>query len=410
MTKTGIKMENEKKLNPGLTSGDPASDPTTVDINAGDMPQEGKSGKKKAFGIAAGVLAFVAVLLAVLFVLQQLLVPKYMYFNYEDAKAAGAEYGGGMISEYYRAKTQHDVIFLGDCEFFETVDPVTLWEQYGISSYVRGSPQQLIWHSYYILLDTLKTEKPAAVVFNAMEMKIGEVQSEANTRLTLDGMRFSKYKMEAAKLSISEEGESLLSYAFPIMRYHSRWQSLTYMDFEYLLCRDPVTFNGYLMMTAEGGAVLPVIRPSSEKLEYDTSDFPKICWEYLDKLRILCEEEGIELILFKAPTQSTKYYWFEGWEQKLDEYAEEYGLRYINGIELQSEMGLDMKTDSYDGGIHLNVNGAEKCSSYLGAILHNEVKIPDRRSEEKLSEAWNDICERYYDAKKAQTDAADGNA
>lgn len=387
-------MENDKKLNPALTSDTAVS--AENEVSEPEDPSKGKKRKNQKIGMIAAALSFVAILLASLFFLQELLIPKYMYFTYDEAKEAGAEYGGGMIGEYYDADTDHDVIFLGDCEFFETISPVTLWEEYGISSYVRGSPQQLIWHSYYILLDTLKYEKPDVVVFNAMEMKIGEVENEAYTRLTLDGLRLSRYKLEAAKMSLKEENESLLSYAFPIIRYHSRWSSLTSMDLEYLFRRDPVTYNGYLMMTGSTGVEAPAPRPQN-KME----DFPSICYEYLDKIRLLCEEEGIEFVLFKSPTQSYKYYWFEEWEMKMDAYAEKYGVRYINGIELKEEMGLDMRTDSYDSGVHLNVNGAEKCSRYLGTVLRNDYNIPDRRSEEKLSSAWDVICDRYHAAKQA---------
>ena len=73
-------------------------------------------------------------------------MPKYMTEIHE----------GAMIAEYYESDIPHDVIFLGDCEVYETYSPCIMWENYGISSYVRGSSQQLIWQSYYILEDTKK--------------------------------------------------------------------------------------------------------------------------------------------------------------------------------------------------------------------------------------------------------------
>ena len=73
---------------------------------------------------------------------------------------------------------------------FESFVPAILWEEYGISSYVRGGAQQLVWHSYYMLEDALRYETPRAVVFNVYALKYGEPQKEAYNRLALDGMEW----------------------------------------------------------------------------------------------------------------------------------------------------------------------------------------------------------------------------
>ena len=65
---------------------------------------------------------------------QLLLEPKYMSGNRE----------GAMTAEYYSDGSPHDVLFLGDCEVYECYTPPTLWAEYGITSYIRGTPQQLV--------------------------------------------------------------------------------------------------------------------------------------------------------------------------------------------------------------------------------------------------------------------------
>ena len=330
------------------------------------------------------VLCYITLTLTLCFLFQELTVPKYMSHPYE----------GAMMAEYYEAQTKHDVIFLGDCEFYETISPVTLWEEYGVSSYVRGTPQQLIWQSYYILLDTLKYEKPKVVVFNAMEMKIGEVQSEAYTRLTLDGLKDINYRLQAAQLSLKEENESLLSYVFPLLRYHSRITDLNKDDFEYFFKRDLISHHGYLMQTS----VDPQTQEPFQPPLFDYS-FPDVCWEYLDKIADLCEENDIQLILFKSPTVSWQYPWYDEWNEQLVSYAENRGLLYINGIDYADEIGLDMTTDTYDKGVHLNVYGAEKTSRFLGNILRNDYSVPDGRLDAAQVEAWKAVCERYHTAR-----------
>ncbi len=315
----------------------------------------------------------------VLGVIQKLVMPKYM---------AGIP-EGAMTAEYYDSEKIHDVIFLGDCEVYEAFSPCRLWEQYGISSYVRGSAQQLIWQSYYLLEDTLRYETPEAVVFNIMSLMHGEPQNEAYNRMTLDGMRWSVSKWKAVQASMLE-GESVWEYVFPVLRYHTRWQELGVEDFKYLFKKDKVTFAGYLMrVEAKPVAVIPEPR---ELPEYTFSDY---AMEYLDKLRILCREKGMELIFVKAP--SLYPHWYAEWEQQVETYAAEHGIAYYNFLELAEEAGIDYTTDTYDGGLHMNLSGAEKLSDYLGKKLVDVHGITVRSGDEAYRKIWEPKLELYYE-------------
>ncbi len=317
------------------------------------------------------------------FLLQALLVPKYM-----DGIPDGA-----LVREYYQETTEHDVIFVGDCEVYENFSPITLWENYGVTSYIRGSPQQLIWHSYYTLKDTLERETPKVVVFNVLSMQYSEPQSEAYNRMALDDLPLSVNKIQAV-LASKMEDETLLSYIFPFFRYHSRWSELTASDFRYLFHQDTLSHNGFLMRAD----VRPVeTLPEPKKLA--NYQFADVCYEYLDKIRLLCEEKGVELILIKAP--SLYPHWYDEWDQQMVDYAAEYGLTYINFLDHIDEIGLDFSTDTYDQGLHLNLSGAEKLSDYFGTILR-EAGVPDRREDEELSAVWAEKCADYHAQAEAQ--------
>ena len=316
--------------------------------------------------------------------LQMLLVPKYMSVSRD----------GALIGEYYNESPDHDVLFIGDCEVYECFTPPTLWEEYGITSYVRGSAQQLIWQSYYLLEDALRYETPDVVVFNVLAVKYGEPQSEAYNRMTLDGMRWSGSKIDAIRASMTEE-ESFLSYVFPLLRFHSRWSELSGEDLQYLFHRDRVSHNGYLMQTA-------ISPKTSDREGTPLADYtlPEIGFEYLEKMRLLCEEKGIELVLVKAPTNNWKYYWYDEWDAQITEYAATHGLAYYNMIDKTEEIGIDWSHDTYDEGYHLNVYGAEKLSVWFGRILQEEFDAPDRREDEDLARVWEARVDRYYANKK----------
>lgn len=341
--------------------------------------------KNKKFKISLCISVTLVSIIAVLWFLQCLLMPKYM----SDIKE------GALISEYYNETTKHDVIFVGDCEVYENISPITLWTKHGITSYIRGSAQQLIWQSYYILEDTFRYEKPDVVIYNVQSMIYGEPQSEAYNRMTLDGMKFSSSKIKAINASMTED-ESFASYIFPILRYHSRWSELSQEDIKYLFKKDTVSHNGYLMQTAiRPMETLPAVKP------LDDYNLPKVSFEYLNKMAELCKENGVELVLVKSP--SLYPHWYDEWDLQVSEFASKNGLTYRNFIKESEKIGVDMKTDTYDMGMHLNVYGAEKYSDYLGAFLKEKFassNIFDHSGDEELNKIWADKVNKYQEEKK----------
>lgn len=180
-----------------------------------------KSKKKIVLCRTVSGLAAAVLLVGFLVAAGCILRPKYRSVSPE----------GSLTGEYYAdvAEVSHDLLFIGDCEVYESFIPAVLWQEYGISSYVRGSAQQLVWQSYYMLADALRYETPRVVVFNVLSLMYGEPQSEAYNRMTLDGMEWSPVKVSAIRASATA-GESLASYLLPALRYHSRWDQLTAED------------------------------------------------------------------------------------------------------------------------------------------------------------------------------------
>ncbi len=330
-----------------------------------------------------GMTSILLTVIISLWFLQRLLMPKYM----------GQVVEGALIAEYYQETTNHDVIFIGDCEVYENFSPITLWEKYGITSYIRGSAQQLIWQSYYLLEETLQYEKPDIVVFNVLAMQYNEPQKEAYNRMTLDGMKWSLSKVKSIQESMLEE-ESFIEYFFPLLRYHSRWSELTVEDWNYLWKKDIISHNGYYMrvdVKASVGA------PPAKKLA--NYEFGSRAYYYLDQIRILCEQNQIALVLVKAP--SIYPHWYKEWDMQIETYAEKYGLLYLNFLEMFEETGIDLSVDTYDGGLHLNLFGAEKLSEYFGKILVEEYGVFDHRGEEIYDTIWEKKVS-FYKKKKEE--------
>lgn len=326
------------------------------------------------------VLSIVAVILAFLLLLSlatMLLQPKYMTDLVE----------GGMLSQYYREAGGHDVIFIGDCEVYANFSPMEMYRQAGITSYVRGSSQQLLWQSYYVLKETFTYESPKIVVFNVNAMRYGEPVSEAYNRLTIDKMKWSAEKVGIIQASMTEE-ENFLSYVFPILRYHSRFDELTAEDIQYLFRTKDITWNGHLM----NKNIKPLGKLPAKRILADYQ-FPDICYTYLDKIRLLCEENGAELILIKAP--SVYPFWYDEYDAQIQDYADQNGLSFYNFLDYVEEIGIDYNVDTYDGGLHMNLTGATKLSRYFAEILAKNHGVEDHRSDPDISAVYEEKLKAY---------------
>lgn len=328
------------------------------------------------------VICAVLVLVLLLGFFTRLVEPKYMTDLQE----------GSMVSQYYNEIHDHDVIFLGDSQIYAQFSPMEIYRQSGIVSYLRASPQQLIWHSYYLLKETYRYEKPKTVVLSVNSLRYGEPQDEAFNRLALDKMRWSADKWDVIQASMMED-ESLWHYVFPLLRYHSRITELTREDWEYFFKEVNNFHNGFLInKEVKPMEALPTMRPLRD---YQFSD---VCYEYLDKIRLLCQENGTELILVKSPSQYP--FWYEEYDQQMKEYAAKHGIAYYNLMDDVEAMGIDFQTDTYDGGLHVNLAGATKLSKHFAALLEANHDLPDRRNDPAYSARYEEKLALYDEACK----------
>ncbi len=301
------------------------------------------------------ILSVFAVFVVLMAAVQRLLVPKYV----------GETAEGGLIGEYYEYSGNNDVIFLGDSEVYYNFSPEVLKDEYDINAYVRGSANQTMCQSYYILMDSLRYETPKVVVLSVASLMKDGSDSEAYNRMTIDGMKWTKYKIDCIKDSMLE-GESFISYVFPILRYHARWSELSQQDIKYYFGTPSVSDRGYIEKTeVVPMSQLPAVRPLAD---YDLSD---TAMNYMDMIREVCEEKDITLVLVKSPSQYP--YWYKEWDEQVVNYAKEYNLTYVNLLNNIEDVGLDFLVDTFDGGLHLNATGAKKNTIYFGKILVEEI-------------------------------------
>jgi hypothetical protein len=110
-------------------------------------------------------------------------------------------------------------------------------------------------------------------------------------------------------------------------------------------------------------------------------------------MRLLCEENGVEFILIKAP--SLYPYWYEEYDAQMQAYARQHGLSYYNLTQQIDEIGLDFSVDTYDSGLHLNLTGTNKLSKYFAKILVADHGVPDHRNDPEIAAVYEEKLLRY---------------
>lgn len=287
---------------------------------------------------------------------------------------------------FYDQKEPFDVLIIGTSHAINGIFPMDLWDDYGIVSYNFGGHDNQPATSYWVLQNALQYTKPKLVVLDVFgAASQGKVSDDLSyLHLSTDSMPFSKVKVDMLNDILPEYG-NICDFLFDFSLYHNRWNELTQDDF-------------FPEITKEKGAesrirvASPEIYPLIEKDERFEED--SLGKEYIEKMIVCCQENGIELLLVNLPFPAS------GQKQRnansIYPIAEKYGVEYINY--LYQEDIVNYRTDFYDEDAHLNPSGARKVTKDLGRILSEEYHVPDRRQDAEYA-GWFEDYEEYVEFK-----------
>ena len=162
-------------------------------------------------------LIFLAILAVCLFYAQQQLIP----FNDQDTNQTA--------TFYETEEDSVDVLTVGASSVMVSFSPLRLYENTGITSYVRCSSVQAPPVTYLNVKESLKTQKPKLVVVSAYTLLLEYDYDEYESwlRRGMDYKKLSIDKIKIAKaISDRSEWQTTSSFIFPILRYHARWKNI----------------------------------------------------------------------------------------------------------------------------------------------------------------------------------------
>lgn len=327
---------------------------------------------------------FAVLTLVSIYLLDRLFIPKWLTNN---------DNSHSYITRGFYAEKENslDIIFMGNSDTYRGISPIILWEKYNITAYNYVSSGQRMWTGYYMFEEALKTQKPKVIFFNVDGLFSDNQSSMANYQKVFDNMKFSKNKLNAINdPAFDFSSGNKVALIFPIISYHSRYNELTKDDFKYALSDYHNAYKGLDMITTSIAYNDNYIYNSEERTPIN----PKVL-KYLDKMVRRCKEENIILEFFWIPSPDS---WTREKTNTISDYAEQHQIPY-NDLNINyEEFGLNFKTDSSDGGDHLNVYGAEKVANYIGEYINNKYNF-NKHSEDVIN-TWNKDLEIYYKAKK----------
>lgn len=322
---------------------------------------------------------------AVILLMSVIIVIVLRYFNLVHLKDT--------FYDFYRYVPENtvDVLCVGSSHIFCGIDPIRLYEEYGIAAYDLANGSQSLWFSYYYIEEALKRQKPEIIILDVFPVYItDDSYFDEKVQMNLLTMRPSLTKWKALQTANIDRGNRLeVFWEFPVA--HTKYDSLGRWDYESGEGANN-RYAGYAyhdeieVYEADSVRDVSMIRdgvPISSKAE-----------EYLRKCIELCHQEGIEILLVNAPwpditEEAQKHYNY------VQTIADEYQIPFLNGCLYQDTIGMDYSRDSMGDRGHLNYSGVTKFTKWLGRYLHDHYDLKDRRSDDRYG-YWERTAEKLH--------------
>ena len=323
------------------------------------------------------VVTFGIIGIILFWILQNIFIPKTEYTT--------------IIKEFYEEpKDSLDILFMGDSSIYRGISPMQLWKEYGYAGYDFSSPAQKTWDQYYCLKEALQYQKPKLVVINAESLFDSKPMKNGYQRHLFDNMKFGKNKIKALRdpqgnISTSRQ----LSFVMPLLRFHDRWKELTEDDFAGTFGQ--AYHNNEVFKGCWLGKTTKAYKAPKNPKKQQNNLITQNAERYLDKIKELCDKNNIELMILFPPTPKN---WSEEKNTSVQKWADTNNVKFLDANKSSEELKINWKTDTSDGGTHLNVKGAQKFTEFVGKFINLNYDIPNHKND-KNYQSWNEELVKY---------------
>ncbi len=286
---------------------------------------------------------------------------------------------------FFREERDYDILFFGSSHMHEGVDPIALWEDWGIASYNLASSAESMQITWYVVRAALEKYRPGTIMldtFKIFDSPDTLDQQYGFVHESLDALPMGKIKAEAILYAGRFLPEGVVPFFSPLYAYHGRYGELTKEDFApEKNCR-------------MGAFLLTGICPTDARTVFQEGTKELKGGEGVQayrKLLALCKELGIRVILTDIPANGSSYR--GNAEQRTNALMEEtkaaggFVLRFDR--ERTERIGLDYSLDFGDQ-THLNLMGSRKVTDEIEDFLQKELQMEDHRQDPAYA-SWEEI-------------------
>lgn len=348
----------------------------------------------KKYRIIFGGIFFITIFLLLLSVLGYLFVPKWRRGR-DSAEMRGF---------YQEPDNSLDYILLGSCNIFSSYSPTMAYRDYGISGYNFSTPDQELAVSYHYLVEALKTQRPKVVVLETLMMMLGpSAKREYYNRFSTDYMPMSLNKAQLIFALGKEEvkhmrtfnpntPDELLTYAgyfLPVIRYHSR-DDITYDDIDFWF--DDEEFYSEYKGGFPGHDYFRNYDLGAQAINNGT-EIREFSLKYFNKIKELCENEGIPLLLTTSPNH---HRWDDQRLAILNSFIEEQNLPHLSFFDKEVNDQFKIWDYSKTTG-RLNIYGMRKFSRTMAEYLIENYSLPQYNLEPENAKLWDASYDEMVD-------------
>lgn len=275
-----------------------------------------------------------------------------------------------------------DAIIYGSSHGWLGFDATEFEKQTNLRTYNYSCYWQSFNTTWLFFHDSLLSQKPKVVFLDASRINdiLEGLGLEGQSYYTRH-LKWSKYKVRYLKQCFGNSAEGILSYIFPIIKFHTKWENVE----EIFRKTDKTRF-----IDTNGCNLSPGVLPVEKELigakvgedevltakveqlnEYEGGEVGQCeigpqSIQLMNDITDICNKQGIRLIWYVTP-----YVGDYNYDTAMKEYVQKNGGEYVNLFECLDDIGFDSKTDMYDAD-HLNKNGAKKVALYFAKYIRQE--------------------------------------
>ena len=305
-------------------------------------------------------------------------------------------------SDFFELAEQIDVLFFGSSHMLDSINPLLLYEEYGITAYNMGKSGGITTESYWMLMNSLDYCNPKCVVVDLWSLDrdyqyIDLMEDFRTDKERKQAVSFFHDNMDCFPLSMTKikAVNDLISnydikkeFWWDLYAYHRRWSSVNMEDFQ-IATGNSVKRN-YLGSTPEH-----IINPNykySRAPQMEETLGNTVCVEYLYKIIEECKKRNIEVILTFMPMASA---YEQDWlaVNTGERIAKELDVAFLNFLPENAYGLIDYELDMFDEG-HANHSGMRKLTSFVGSYLCGVEGIEDHRGDLEY-QYWQDLVGQW---------------